>query len=168
MTLGQRIVVMSEGKVQQFATPDELYHHPANLFVAGFIGNPSMNFFDGVLDNEQILIAGKNEPIPAPFKHLINKYKDTPVKMGIRPEDIYDAQVSNHVSNGLEIQADIKVVERLGNENLVHFKKFGVNFTARIDAESKISGAGSSTLILNLDKLYLFDQKTGEAYDREV
>lgn len=168
MTLGQRIVVMNEGKVQQFATPDELYNHPANIFVATFIGAPSMNIMDGTLDAGKIVVNGEAFDLPEKYRALRERSNGRKVKVGIRPEDILDPQFSHHISNKGEIQAEIKVVERLGNENLLYFDKFGSKFTARVGSESRITAGDTVSLILNLDKIYLFDYESGVSLDKEV
>lgn len=168
MTLGERIVVMNDGEVQQFATPEELYHNPANVFVASFIGAPSMNFIEGRLEYGQIIFNGDSIGLPAKFRYLSDRYNGKEVIIGIRPEDILDPQFSRHIENRAEIQANIKVVERLGNENLLYFDKYGSHFTARIDPESKIKSGDDVPLILNLDKLFLFDKESRLSMAKEA
>lgn len=167
MTLGERIVVMNQGRVQQFATPDELYNAPANLFVASFIGAPSMNFIEGQVGGDHIKVNGDPFTIPKNYRGSANDlYNGRKVTIGIRPEDILDPQFSSHLTNSIQIHADIKVVERLGNENLLYFDKYGSHFTARVDAGSKISAGENAHLNINLDKLYLFDMENGNAFKK--
>lgn len=168
MTLGQRIVVMNEGKVQQFATPEELYHDPANLFVASFIGAPSMNFIEGKIDDKKIVVDGDTFDLPEKFLPLSSKYNGKNVIMGIRPEDILTPEFSNHFKNKKEIQVNVKVIERLGNENLLYFDKYNSKFTARVNPESKVSNDMNITLVFNMDKIYLFDKDTGNSLARVV
>lgn len=167
MTLGERIVVMNEGKVQQIATPTELYNNPANLFVASFIGAPSMNFIEGHIDNGKIAVNGDTFPIPNKFFHGNALYNGQKVTIGIRPEDISDPHFSRQITNSSELQANIRVVEHLGNEKLLYFDKYGTNFTARVDAESEIRSGDSVKLNFNLDKMYLFDSESGVSLSRE-
>jgi len=131
MTLGQRIVVMKDGLVQQVAPPLELYDRPANRFVAGFIGSPAMNFLEGrIIREDGLRFAPETGETPiglpasfAPAARLL----DTPITMGIRPEHIEVVADAAAAS----VSPPIQVLESLGNETLIYFQLGGRQFTAR-------------------------------------
>lgn len=167
MTLGQRIVVMNEGTIQQFATPDELYHRPSNLFVAGFIGAPSMNFVDCRVDRDKLVLADLSFPIPEKYRASCQAYDGQTVVLGIRPENMFDPQTVQQLKNEVSFDIEVKVVERLGNENLLYFDQFEQQFTARIDAESRLLAGDRAKIVMSTDKIHLFDKETGEALARD-
>lgn len=161
MTLGQRIVVMNKGVIQQIATPDELYNRPVNIFVAGFIGAPSMNFINCKIDDDKIVINNTVLNLPDKYKKIISKINGKELILGIRPEDIYDANLVQNVKNRAEIDAYVKVVEKLGSENLLYFDKYGTTITAKVDPQSRITSGDDAKIVFNMDKIYLFDKATG-------
>ena len=141
MTLGTRIVVMNAGIVQQVDTPQTLYDYPCNLFVAGFIGSPQMNFIDAtckVKGDKVWLVAGPSEielP-PAKGKRLIEGgYDGKTVVLGIRPEDVHDEQMFIEASRTrIQKKFTIRVYEMLGAEVYLYFD-YRINMTARVDPE---------------------------------
>lgn len=163
MTLGQRIVVMNKGVIQQIAAPDELYNKPVNMFVAGFIGAPSMNFITCRVDGNKLVADDTVFEIPARFRDVCGKYNGKEVVMGIRPEDIHDSNYAQNVKNASKVIALVKVVEKLGSENLIYFDKFGTQITGRIAAESRIKSGNSAALTFNMDRIHLFDKDTERA-----
>jgi len=115
MTMGDRIVVMNEATIQQIATPKEIYEKPANRFVASFIGNPQINFFDGVYDHSEKIINLGQTTIP----YSLNFNQDIKITLGIRPENIFfDTHNNNCINLGF---AKIHSIEYLGNESIIHF-----------------------------------------------
>jgi len=160
MTLGQRIVVMNKGVIQQIASPDELYNSPVNMFVAGFIGAPSMNFIQCKVDNDRFIAEDIYLPIPEKFLKAMSKYQSKDIIMGIRPEDIHDEKYSQTVKNKSEIMANIKVVEKLGSENLLYFDKWGNTITARVSSKSKIVYGDKAKIVFDMDKIHIFDKET--------
>ena len=119
MTLGDRIVVLKDGYIQQIATPLNLYDNPDNSFVAGFIGSPSMNFLDVELKNG-LIHTGETILENTPFAGV----QDGEYLFGIRPEDI-------HPSEGSPLSGEVEVIETLGNENIIYMKFHGIQFAAR-------------------------------------
>ncbi len=119
MTLGDRIVVLKDGNIQQIATPLNLYDNPVNSFVAGFIGSPSMNFLNVELENG-VIHAGDNVLENVPCAGI----PDGEYVFGIRPEDI-------HPSAGSRLSGEVEVIETLGNENIIYMKFNGRQFAAR-------------------------------------
>ena len=126
MTLGTRIVVMKDGVIQQVDTPQNLYEKPQNLFVAGFMGSPQMNFLDAVVEvngeNAGLKIGGKVIPLPpAKAKKVIEGgYAGKTVTFGIRPEDVYDSQMFIETSKCV-FESTVKVYELLGAEVYLYF-----------------------------------------------
>jgi multiple sugar transport system ATP-binding protein len=162
MTLGTRIVVMKDGVVQQVDTPQNLYNHPGNLFVASFIGSPQMNFMDAVVNvsgNDVSLKVG-NSILPVPEskkKALIDGgYNGKTIVLGIRPEDIHEATASAE-SN---IKAQIKFYELLGAEVYLYFDLEGTQTTARVSASTKLTTGSAAEFVLNMEKIHLFDKET--------
>jgi multiple sugar transport system ATP-binding protein len=158
MTLGQRIVVMNKGIIQQIASPEELYNKPVNMFVGGFIGAPSMNFITCKVDGNKLIAEDAVFNIPEKYNKVIEKYKGKEVVMGIRPEDIYDSEYAENVQNKSDIKTKIKVVEKLGSENLVYFDKFGKTITSRVVSLSGIRSGDVAVLTIDCNKIHLFDK----------
>lgn len=124
MTMGDRITVMKDGLVQQIDTPLNLYHHPVNKFVAGFIGSPAMNFIKGSLINNGSLMfkeenGALNLTIPDSLPDAVKNYINKPVVLGIRPEDIHVSDIDK--PNYVKGEALVEVVEPMGNEIFIYF-----------------------------------------------
>jgi multiple sugar transport system ATP-binding protein len=159
MTMGDRIVVMKDGMIMQTDTPLELYHHPLNKFVAGFIGSPSMNFIEGVIRrNAAMKFTGTNVPIsvtiPKQMKEPLKPYIDKPVVIGIRPEDM-----SIGKAKGSRMTALVEVVEPMGNEMFVYFKAAGAQIVARV-RPSNVSAGETKELAIVPSKVHFFDSVT--------
>jgi len=159
MTMGQRIAVMSDARLQQVGTPQSLYDHPANRFVAGFIGSPSMNFatLDVTGSGDHIVLSNGpfTVPLPDPFKGRLGS--SGKVAMGIRPEHLTLAAAGpTGTLNGI---AD--VVEYLGNEELIHVNANGQDIVAVIGSEHRVRPGDQMALQVPLDKVHLFDLETG-------
>ncbi len=157
MTLGQRIVVMKGGVVQQVAPPQEIYDRPANKFVAGFIGSPAMNFLGGRIIRENGLrfaLEGAETPIALPEGFApVASLLDTPIVMGIRPEhvDVVDDAGSTGVS------APVQVLESLGNETLIYFQLGGEQFTVRGRGQVAAGIDQDLELAFHPDHIHLFE-----------
>ncbi|WP_125154166.1 ABC transporter ATP-binding protein [Clostridium rectalis] len=160
MTLGQRIVVMNNGVIQQIASPDELYNSPKNMFVAGFIGAPSMNFIECRIEENKLVAEDLNIQLPERYKNIISEYNEKNIIIGIRPEDIHDSYYCETVKSKVEICGNIKVVEKLGSENLLYFDKWGTTITARVSPQSKLEYKDKATLVFDADKIHIFDKET--------
>jgi multiple sugar transport system ATP-binding protein len=158
MTMGDRIVVMKDGLIQQVGSPLELYDQPANKFVGGFIGSPAMNFFDAELNGseETVTLQAGDVRIDLPSEKS-KKLADNPEKsviVGIRPEDLKPA--SEHIA-GKTIQGTVEVVEPIGNETYVDLNAGSFNLIAAVGRKSQIKP--HSPLVLNptMDNLHLFE-----------
>ena len=163
MTLGTRIVVMKDGVVQQVDTPQNLYNAPGNLFVAGFIGSPQMNFLDAevsVKGNKAVVTVGGNELVlpESKAKAVIDGgYDGKTVVLGIRPEDVHD---TDGPVAGNTIDATIKVYELLGAEVFLYFDFAGTQMTARVNPRTTARTGDTVRFALDMEKVHLFDKET--------
>jgi multiple sugar transport system ATP-binding protein len=182
MTMGTRIVVMKDGFMQQVDTPINLYDYPVNLFVAGFIGTPQMNFFEGVLTGEKdkIFVEFGNDKIELPKSKaelIVNaeKYVNTgrPIVFGVRPEDVTDDSDKFKEANFATINVSVEVVEALGPETLLYCKtsdKFSedtenlvdniANLIAKVGNRSTTKTGDKIDIAFNLEHCHLFDKET--------
>ena len=165
MTLGDRVVVMKDGWIQQVGEPLELYGRPANRFVAGFIGSPAMNFAEVAINevNGDLWAesAGLRVKIPADRSARLRPYKGQPITMGVRPEDL-------HVSSGADlpgtlIDAVVDVVEPLGSEILLDVRVGSNSMVARVEPTVRVKVHEPMKLALNPERLHFFDTKTEAA-----
>jgi multiple sugar transport system ATP-binding protein len=166
MTMGDRIVVLNNGIVQQFDTPQVLYEHPINLFVAGFIGSPAMNFLTvNVGGNGQASLNGEGFQIPIEDRVLsaAGAARGQEVIMGIRPEDIKDVRFPGR--DGLpKINSKVEVVESMGSEIFVYLNIGGKTLTSRMDPRSGDIQPGQNVEVaIDTNHLHLFDVKTEKA-----
>ena len=167
LTLGTRIVVMKDGIVQQVDSPLDLYMRPKNLFVAGFIGSPQMNFIDAkvVVSGSDVLLFGSNT-IKLPenkAKKLIELgYKDKIVTFGIRPEDIKDEEMFISSSPETSLEATVKVYEMLGAEVFLYFTVDNFDITVRVNPRTTARPGDTIKIALDGSKIHIFDKETQE------
>ena len=163
--MGDRICVLREGKIMQVDTPLNLYNHPANKFVAGFIGSPTMNFLNGVIEEKDgkllMKVKGTELEFPESMREKIKGHTGKEVSFGIRPE---------HISLGKEgeqnaLRGNILVKEQMGNEEIVYFESEGNQITARLtlNQEESLSLKESGIFKIDMEKCHLFDRDTEEA-----
>lgn len=168
MTMGDRIVVMKDGKVQQIDTPLNLYSNPANKFVAGFIGSPSMNFIEGkIVDTGRIVFRSKQNNlsfnVPEKFIKPLSLYKNKSVWLGIRPENfmlILNESDQSEANN--EIEVEINLIEPLGNQTLIYFTFEDHQLIAEHRGFISIDTKTRQKFKLNLNKINFFDSTTEE------
>jgi multiple sugar transport system ATP-binding protein len=158
MTMASRIVVMKLGRVQQIGTPIEIYNHPANLFVAGFIGSPAMNFVRCKFDEK----TGKasfsdGHEIDVPEELYKGKNVPNDVILGIRPENIVEAE------GDAEFEIKVDVAELLGNEYYIHFNFGGASLVSKFPATRIISAGETLKVNFKKDKIHFFDPTTEKA-----
>mgnify|MGYP002561588270 CR=1 FL=1 len=164
MTLGTRIVVMKDGVVQQVDTPQHLYEQPGNLFVAGFMGSPQMNFLDAqIAEKGGDLIAKVGEydiVIPAAKAKVLKDggYVGKTVVLGIRPEDIHDSQMFIEASPSVPMTSTVKVYELLGAEVFLYFDVNGTQITARVDPGTKAKTGDPVKFDFDMEKTHFFDK----------
>ena len=189
MTLGDRVVVMRGGHIQQVGDPQTLYDHPKNLFVAGFIGSPSMNFLPATVASGKLQTAIGELPLGERMQRVLAA-GDAPreLVLGIRPEHFEDAALveDRQRSHGYEFTAPVDLVESMGSDKYVYFNveggaataadladlaadaggadlpaSDGTSLVTRLSAESRVRDGASLKVWLNLDKIHLFDPKDG-------
>jgi multiple sugar transport system ATP-binding protein len=183
MTLGDRVVVLRAGVAQQIGTPEELYETPANLFVAGFIGSPAMNFFPGALTDVGVSLPFGQITLTQRVHDVLGQHS-TPasVIVGVRPENLEDAAVIDSYARitALTFPVTVELVETLGADKHVHFSTAGSGasspqlaelaaesgigedgYVARLSTESKVTVGQSMELAFDTSKLAIFDADSG-------
>ena len=164
MTMGTRICVLNAGELQQVDTPFNLYHNPRNLFVAGFIGSPAMNFFDAELSSTDgrmmVQTSSFSLPIPAskaePFRGQVGKR----VIVGVRPEDIHDIDYQPGGITPAIVETNVDVVEQMGNEIILYLEEGGKTIIARTDPRTQARVGQRLTVALNMENVHIFDADT--------
>ncbi|RKN22006.1 sn-glycerol-3-phosphate ABC transporter ATP-binding protein UgpC [Micromonospora musae] len=188
MTLGDRVVIMRGGQVQQVGPPQELYDHPRNLFVAGFIGSPSMNFLHAAVEEGKLRTALGDVPIGDRLRRELEA-ADAPRELilGVRPEHFEDAELVDAETRqrGLEFEAPVEIVESMGSDKYVYLMVEGerasaaeleelaadagaadltgggANLVTRLSAESSVTEGENRRVWFNLEKIHLFDPANG-------
>ena len=168
MTMASRIVVMKDGFVQQVDTPQNLYDYPANLFVAGFIGSPQMNFFTVKLvkeGNDVAAVFGDNKIIIPPSK--LAKFADEDyigkeVYMGIRPENIHDEDVFIQAAPNAVVDCNVEVTELMGSETYLYLSTSGKeeNIIARVNPRTTSRAGQKVQIAFDVNHLHFFDKET--------
>jgi multiple sugar transport system ATP-binding protein len=170
MTMGDRIAVLNAGIIQQLGVPQELYDHPANLFVAGFIGTPGMNFFPNAKvtsddGTPKIVLEDIGEvSIPQLYAERARAAAGKNLTFGIRPSHLEDANIVG--ANGAtqsHIDGTVDVVENLGNELQVYLNAGGKNLVATLDPRSRVTPGNNVRLYVESEQIHLFDTDSGEA-----
>lgn len=160
MTMATRIAVIRRGVMQQVDTPQQLYDHPNNVFVAGFIGSPAMNFFNGKLvrsnGNLMVDVGQFQLTVPASKAEASQAYLDKEVVFGIRPEDVHDPKFTPADIAPSTVEAKVEVTELMGNEIFVYLIAGGDNFVGRIDPRTSMSSGGQVQVAFNMDNMHLF------------
>ncbi len=166
MTMGERIVIMKDGNIQQIDTPLNLYNFPKNKFVAGFIGSPSMNFIKGKIDS-QLSFSSEGGNLKLTLNGIHNdklkNYSNKNIWIGLRPEDIYDVKTTSENANFRKIETTLEVVEPMGNEIFLYFSIDGEQFVARIPAREKPEANSKRELYIDTSKLHFFEGESEEA-----
>jgi multiple sugar transport system ATP-binding protein len=167
MTMATRIAVINKGVLQQLDTPQHLYDHPNNLFVAGFIGSPAMNFFPGRLrkdGNKLVVDAGDFVvPIPAKKSKPYEGHAGKDVIFGIRPENIHDAEFVPSNIDSEKVAVKVDVTELMGNEIFLYLVSGKNTFVARVDPRSKLRVGEQADVAFDMDNFHIFDAATEEA-----
>jgi multiple sugar transport system ATP-binding protein len=166
MTMGSRIAVMRSGVLQQIDTPQILYDSPSNVFVAGFIGSPSMNFFDVTLtgDGNEMHVQADTFKLRVPddkAKALTEKgYAGKEVIFGIRPSDIYDPEYEGANIYAQTLDCRVDVTELMGNEIFLYLLTGEKVFIARVDPRSKARVGSEMKIVMDMERMHLFDRDT--------
>ena len=164
MTLGDRIVILDKGKIQQIDTPTNLYANPVNLFVAGFIGTPPMNFIEGrvVNSNNGLLFMNNSQTfqVNLPSDHPLKAYAEKEVILGIRSEDIYN-QINASEKGFAVLNCKIDFVEKLGHEIYAYIQLQDQQIISRLKPDAEIIEDSLINLYFDIAKMYFFDKLTG-------
>ncbi len=168
MTMASRIAVISEGILQQVDTPQNLYDKPSNVFVAGFIGSPAMNFFEAKIEKSdgKLLIDADafQAEIPPSRSAAYGQHAGKSVIFGIRPEDIHDPAFTPAEIEASLVEAKVDVTELMGNEIFMYLMIDGESFVGRLDPRTKMRTGDQVQVAFNMDNMHIFeregDQKT--------
>ena len=165
MTMGSRIVVMNQGRIEQAAPPLEVYDRPANRFVADFIGSPAMNFFEAICEDGRLLCSAGtfNVPVPAHYGRVGNGR----VTLGLRPEHLRLLPGAANPSHAA-IPFKVDVVQHLGHEILLDLRAGPHHAIARAGPEESVQAGQTRTFVMDLERAHLFDVATGECLPRQV
>jgi len=163
MTMGDRIVVMKNGLINQIDSPMDLYNYPTNKFVAGFIGSPAMNFIDGKIISESELFFKSSDnsvKIPLLKEHTekLEKHINKEVTLGIRPENISTSKLDD--DKHYEITTTLEVVEPMGNETIIYFNMCENQIIARVQSDESLNTNSNYNLYFNSEKLHFFETET--------
>ena len=166
MTLADVIVVMRDGIIEQTGTPLDVFENPANIFVAGFIGSPQMNFFEGVAEASggETFVRGEHLRLPV----MAGRFDSLPdvgerVAAGFRPEDIVPEGHGMEPRHGLSFSSQVEFTEMLGNETLLFSSIAGDEFISRMHQPRLVAADETMTFTLNLERMHLFDADTGRS-----
>ncbi len=168
MTMGDRICVMKDGNIMQVDEPIAIYNHPENMFVAGFIGSPPMNFFHGKLEADgntlKFIENNSKSPITVKLNDALSRrgqaYKGKDIVFGVRPEDIADALTLSSPDPGATVEAKVEVAEPMGSETYIYLDTGAHSFTARVHSEHRFEINEAVKLTFDLEKAHLFDPET--------
>ncbi len=176
MTMGDRIVVMKDGLIQQVDTPANLYEKPVNQFVAGFMGSPQMNFIDAVLEKKDDRIyanlgssAGNGKPeysVPLPDGKIkgsdLASYIGKEVILGIRPEHLHEEGIFLTAAKDAVVDAHVDLTEMMGAETYLYLTVVGQNVTARVSSRTTAKAGSDIKIALDMNKVHLFDKESGK------
>ncbi|MGI8587335.1 MAG: ABC transporter ATP-binding protein [Chloroflexia bacterium] len=167
MTMGDRIAVMRDGILQQLDTPQNLYDHPQNMFVAGFIGSPSMNFFPATPEltgNELYINAdGFRVKVPQQYRQALQSHAGKEITFGLRPEDVADVRMEHTVQEDTTVPVTVDVVEPMGSEIYLYLLTSGKHpFVARVDPLTRVQPGEQLQVAFDMAKMHAFDPTTQE------
>jgi multiple sugar transport system ATP-binding protein len=167
MTMASRIAVINKGVLQQLDTPQNLYDHPNNLFVAGFIGSPAMNFFPGTIraENGKLCVDTGDFVVAIPAKRAApyEKAVGKDVIFGIRPENIHDSSFVPPNIDAESVKVKVDVTELMGNEIFLYLVSGKNTFVSRVDPRSSLRVGQEATVAFDMDSIHVFDSATEEA-----
>ncbi len=159
MTIGDVLVVMNRGRVHQVGSPEQCYREPADTFVASFLGSPAMNFVDGKIDGEAVVMdGGVRLPLPRAFATAAAARTGAEVRVGFRPEDV---RPSDEGTEAARLRARLTLREPLGHETLTHLRVGAAEWVARGTREFTQDTAGETPVFLNLDRMHIFWKDSG-------
>jgi multiple sugar transport system ATP-binding protein len=164
MTIGEQLVVMKDGRIHQVGSPEECYHHPANRFVASFLGSPAMNFLQGRYDRGDstlVLDGDVRVALPASVASRLVNYTEPSIVVGIRPEDALPQAPGP--AECLRLDGRVILEEPLGHETLRHVEVAGIEMVTRGSTGFRESDDGRASLYIEGERVYLFSKEQGTA-----
>lgn len=167
MTMGTRIAVLNAGMLQQVDTPTNLYMNPTNQFVAGFIGSPSMNFFDAALTEDDgklfVDIGIAKLTVPENRYERYRPHVQQKVTLGLRPENIHSHAYQPPEIIGAPVEVEVDIIELMGHEKVVYLQREGAEFLARFDPRADVHVGIPTQAVFDMSNMHLFDTKSGDA-----
>lgn len=167
MTMADRIAVLKDGVLQQLDTPQNLYDHPQNVFVAGFIGSPSMNFFDATITGNKNEMYVSSDAfrvrVPRNASDSLMAHQGKKVIFGMRPEDIHAKEYVPSGVKGEKVLGRVEVQELMGNEIFLYLDANGTSFIARVDPRARARTGDNVEVIFNMANMHIFDPETEKA-----
>ncbi len=168
MTMGTRIAVLKDGILQQIDSPQQLYDNPTNIFVAGFIGSPAMNFFNVTVvgtppDNIWLEGTGFRLKVPGRLTGPLEEYLGKEIVIGLRPEHFVDAAFVSDPAEGTIMPVRVDVVEHLGSEINAYLMAGNTMFVATLDSRSQLESGNSINVVANTERMHAFDKQTERA-----
>jgi multiple sugar transport system ATP-binding protein len=166
--MGHRIAVLRDGLMQQLDTPQTLYDRPANLFVAGFIGTPAMNFFPGQLTSDGgqdlwVQTSGLKLKVPETLRSKLSNQSGREIVFGVRPEHIHSRGEVREADPSRTARVNVSVVEPLGSEVFAYLSANGHEFIARMDASAQPRPGETIETVFDTEHLHVFDKETEQA-----
>ncbi len=167
MTMANKIVVMRDGRIQQIGDPHTIYNKPANIFVAGFIGSPPMNFVKAKIARGEgglwVQTSGFKVKVPKDFEDTLSEWIDKDVMFGIRPENVYDKMFAFAPKEENTVEGLVDVVEPLGSETILHVKIGEDMITAKVDPKTRAQEGQKIDLVFDMEAMHVFDPETEKA-----
>lgn len=164
LTMANRIVILNQGKIMQIGTPKDVYDNPENLFVAEFIGSPSMNILNAKFIGEYIIIEDQKFSINPPQIRLLkeNGYENKNIKVGIRPEHIKDELIYTESGITNTFESEVKVNELLGAESIIYTSIGDCELIAKVNSRNQSHPGDKIKLIFDINKMHFFDSESGK------
>jgi multiple sugar transport system ATP-binding protein len=167
MTMATRIAVINKGELQQLDSPQNLYDKPNNLFVAGFIGSPAMNFFPAKLKKDQgkLFVETESFTVKIPDERAAGymQHEGKQIIFGIRPEDIHNPEFLPPNIHAEKVASKVDVIELMGNEVVLYLLSGKNTYVARVDPRSRYRVNDQSQMAFNMDRIHIFDASTEQA-----
>ena len=167
MTMASRIAVLESGLLQQIDTPSNLYERPDNIFVAGFIGSPAMNFFPATIQQSdgKLVVDGESFAlqIPDDRNEVYQSYVGKSIIFGVRPEDIFTPEYAPPGIIAQPVETKVDITELMGNEIILFLKSGKHDFVARVDPRTRAVIGEPMQVVINMDNMHIFDRETEQA-----
>ncbi|MBN1879512.1 sn-glycerol-3-phosphate ABC transporter ATP-binding protein UgpC [bacterium] len=168
MTMGDRIVILKDGVLQQAGAPLDVYRYPENIFVAGFIGSPSMNLLPVTVSENMVLCGSSRISVQGVIERIFDLSTTSGYRLGIRPEDFVISKSGNADPDTAEIRGIVELIETTGSETLIHFNSNGIYLVAKLGSDLEIPSDNNISLNFPLKKIHMFDDSTEKSVRRKL